>query len=66
MHSFDVWIVCTRLILFELCVMEKKKKKKKARKNKIGIFAFDFLDCEETSWNSGAIFYITIAKSFHL
>ena len=36
------------------------------KKNKIEIFAFDFLDCEEKSWNSGAKFYIRIAKDFHL
>ena len=30
-HSFDVWIVRIRRILFELCMMEKKKKKKKKK-----------------------------------
>ena len=48
------------LVLFEICLMKKKKKKK----NKIEIFAFDFLDYEEKSWNSGAIFDIRIAKGF--
>ena len=45
---------------------KKKEERKKKKKSKIEIFAFDFLDCEEKSWDSGAIFYITIAKSFHL
>ena len=51
-HSFDVWIVRLRHILFEFCLMEKKKER---RKNKIEIFTFDLLDCEEKSWDSGAI-----------
>ena len=36
------------------------------KKNKIENFAFDFLDHEEKSWDSGTIFDIRIAKSFHL
>ena len=36
------------------------------KKNKIEIFTFDFLDCEETSWDSGGMFDIRIAKGFHL
>ena len=40
-------------------MMEKKEKK-----NKIGIFVFDFLDCEEKYWNFEAIFYIRITKGF--
>ena len=36
------------------------------KKNKIETFAFDFLDREEKSWDSGGIFDITIAKGFHL
>ena len=44
----------------------KKERRKKKRKNKIEIFAFDFLDCEEKYWNSGALFHIRIAKGFHL
>ena len=50
MQLFGVWIVYIRLILFELCVKEKKKTEKKQRKkkkNKTEIFTFDFLDCEE-------------------
>ena len=62
-HSFGVRIVFIRRILFELCLMEKKKKK---NNNKIEIFAFDFLDCEEKSWNSGDILDIGIAKGFHV
>ena len=31
---------------FELCMMERKKKKRR-EENKIEIFAFSFLDCEE-------------------
>ena len=48
--------------------MEKKesKKKKGKKKNKIKIFAFNFLNCEEKSWDYGAIFYIRVAKGFHL
>ena len=41
-------------------------KERKKKKNKIEIFAFNFLDCEEKSSDSGAIFDIRIAKSFHL
>ena len=73
-HSFGMWIARIRRILFELCLIEKKeeeeRKKKKERrrkkKSKIEIFTFDFLDCEEKSWNSGSIFDIRIAKGFHL
>ena len=36
------------------------------KKNKIENFAVDFLNCEEKSWDSGAIYDIRIAKSFHL
>ena len=50
--------------------MEKKQERKKNNNNnnsnKIEIFAFDFLDCEENSWNSEAVFDIRIAKVFHL
>ena len=41
-----------------------KKKKKEEERN--GNFLFDFLDCEEKLWDSGAIFDIRIAKGFHL
>ena len=43
-----------------------KERKKKEEENKIEIFMFDFLDCEEKSWDSEAIFDIRIAKGFHL
>ena len=47
--------------------MEKKKKKKeRKKKNKMEIFMFNFLKCEEKYWNSGAIFYVRIAKGFHV
>ena len=48
--------------------MEKKKKKerKKKKNNKIEIFVFDFLDCEDKWWVSGGIFDIRIAKGFNL
>ena len=48
--------------------MKKKKERRRRRKKKkkFEIFVFDFLDCEEKSWDSGDIFYIKIAKSFHL
>ena len=42
------------------------EKKKNNSNNKIEIFAFDFLDCDENSWNSGAIFDVRIAKGFCL
>ena len=55
-------------ILFELCLMKKKKEEEERRKknNKIEIFTFNFVDCEEKSWDSGAIFDIRIANCFHL
>ena len=37
-------IIFTQSTDFELCVREKKERNKK---NKIGIFMFDFLDCEK-------------------
>ena len=47
--------------------MEKKKKEGRKKKNsKIKIFALDFVNCEEKSWDPGAIFYIRITKGFHL
>ena len=45
---------------------KERKKERMKKKNKIEMFAFDFLDCEEKSWDSGTIFYIRIAKGFHL
>ena len=45
---------------------EEKKERRKKKNNKIKHFMFDFLDCEENSGNSGAIFEIRIAKGFHL
>ena len=43
---------------------KRKKKKERGKKEQQNRnFAFDFLDCEE---KSGAIFYIRIAKDFHL
>ena len=59
-HSFDVWIIRIRRILFELLMLDGKEgeeeERKKDKNNKIEIFAFDFLDCEEKSWNSGGVF----------
>ena len=45
---------------------EKKKKKEERRKkkNKIEIIVIDFVDCEEKQRNSGAFFYLAIAKAF--
>ena len=37
---------------------EEETKKERKKKNKIEIFTFDFLDYEEKSWDSGAIFDI--------
>ena len=45
---------------------EKENRKKKKKNNKIKTLAFDFLDCEDKSWDSWAMFNITIAKGFHL
>ena len=45
---------------------KKKEKRKKKKEEQMENFSFDLLDCEEKSWNSGAIFYIKIAKGFHL
>ena len=45
---------------------EERKKEGKKKNNKIKIFVFDFLDCEEQSLDSGAIFNIRIAKVCHL
>ena len=42
------------------------KEERRKKKYTIVIFVFDFLDCEEKSWDSEAIFYIRIAKGFHL
>ena len=63
-QSSGVWIVCILHILLELYMREKKKERKK--NDKIKIFVCDFLDCEEKDWNCEAIFYIRIAKGFHL
>ena len=46
--------------------MKKKGEERRREKNKFEIFRFNFLDREEKSWNSGAIFYIRRAKSFDL
>ena len=42
------------------------EKEEERKENKIEIFAFNFLNCEEKYWNSEAIFYIRIARGFHL
>ena len=44
----------------------KEEEGEEERKNKIEIFVFDFLDCEEKSWNFEAVVYVRIAKDFHL
>ena len=49
--------------------IEERKKEQRGRKknkNKIELFAFDFLIYEEKSWESGAVFYIRTGKGFHL
>ena len=43
-----------------------ERKKERKKKNKIEISMFNFLDCEEMQWNSGAIYYIRMAKDFYL
>ena len=45
---------------------KKNEDRRRRKKNKIEIFMFDFLDCEEKSWDSGALFDIRIARGFHL
>ena len=45
---------------------EEEEEEERKKKSKIEIFAFEFLDCEEKSWNSGGVFNIRIAKRFHL
>ena len=45
---------------------EKEEEERKKKGNKIKIFAFDFLHCEEKSCDSGGIFDIRKAKGFHL
>ena len=50
---------------FELCMREQKKERKSI-KSKSEIFMFDFLDCEKVEWKFDGIFYIRIAKGFHL
>ena len=37
--------------------MKKNKEERRRKKNKIEIVVFDFLNCEEKSWDSGAILY---------
>ena len=55
-HLFGMQIICIHHIRFELCLMKKKKERRRKKKNKIELFAFDFLDCEEKSWDSGLYF----------
>ena len=45
---------------------KRRKKEEERRKEHIKLFAFNFLNCEDRSWDSGAMFYIRIAKGFHL
>ena len=45
---------------------ERTKKERRKKEEQIEIFTFDFLDCEEKSWDSGAMIYIRIGKGFHL
>ena len=45
---------------------EEEEEERRKKKSKIKIFLFDFLNCKEKSWDSGAIFYIRIAKGFRL
>ena len=47
---------------------ERKKKERERRKKERTnhIFTFKFLECEKDSLNSVTIFYIRIAKGFHL
>ena len=53
---------------YTFLVMLDGKEGRKKKKNNIEIFAFDFLDCDEKSWDSWAIFdiHVRVAKGFHL
>ena len=44
----------------------RRKTDRKKEKNNIEIFTFNFSDCEEKYWHSGAICYVRITKGFHL
>ena len=64
-----VWYVYRSYTPYTFGVMlvgKEERKKKERKKNKIESFVFDFLNCEEKSWDSGTMFYIRIAKRFHL
>ena len=45
---------------------ERKKEEEEKEEEQIEIFAFEFLECGEKSWDSWATFDIRIAKGFHL
>ena len=45
---------------------KEEERKKERKQNKMEIYAFDYLHCEEKSWDSVAMFDIRIAKGFHL
>ena len=63
-HLFGVQIVCICRIL--LSYVDEKEEEERKKEEQIETFAFDFLDCEEKSLDSGAIFEIRKAKGFHL
>ena len=54
------------VVFFLGFMLDGKEERKKGRRTKSKFLGFDFLNCEEKSWDSGATFYIRIAKGFHL
>ena len=58
-------IVCIHCTVFELG-MRKKKEKEQGKKNKFKIFMCNFVHSEQDEWNFVGIFYIRIAKGFHV
>ena len=54
--------------VYAVYVLTDARWKKRKKKNKIEIFkfAFNFRHCEKKSCDSGAIFYVRIAKGFHV
>ena len=47
-------------------MLDGKELREKKEREQMEIFVFDFLDCKEKLWDSGAMVYIRIARGFHL
>ena len=68
-QSFGVQIFRISHIRFDLCLMKKEERREEEERKKSKskyVFAFDFLHCDKKPWDFGTIFYIRIAKGFHL